>query len=48
MGSYHGKRSFDTFTHYKSMVKKYTWIDMPMRYYPYNSRNFKLIRFFLR
>ena len=48
MGSYHGKYSFDTFTHEKSIVKKYTWMDLPMRYQPYTKLNEKLIRFFLR
>ena len=48
MGSYHGKLSFDTFTHYKSIVRKSTWIDLPMRYLPYSKRNFKLLRFFLK
>ena len=32
MGAYHGKTGFDTFTHYKSIVDKKTWIDLPMRY----------------
>ena len=35
MGSYHGKAGFDTFTHYKSIVDKKTWLDLPMRYQPY-------------
>ena len=48
MGSYHGKRSFDTFTHYRSIVKKSTWIDLPMRYHPYTEKNFKLLRMFLK
>ncbi len=48
MGKYHGKYSFDTFSHYKGIVKKYTWIDLPMRYHPYTKKNFKLVRFFLK
>jgi aldehyde dehydrogenase (NAD+) len=44
MGSYHGKLSFDTFTHYRSIVRKSTWIDLPMRYHPYTEKNFKMIR----
>lgn len=48
MGSYHGKKSFETFSHTKSIVKKATWIDLPMRYYPYNSMKDKLIRMFLK
>ena len=37
MGAYHGKTGFDTFTHYKSIVDKKTWIDLPMRYQPYRN-----------
>lgn len=48
MGSYHGKLSFDTFTHYKSIVKKHLFLDLPMRYRPYTEKNFKLIRRFLK
>lgn len=48
MGSYHGKQSFDTFTHYRSILKKYNWIDLPMRYHPYSDMHFKLIRFFMK
>ncbi len=48
MGSYHGKLSFDTFTHYKSIVKKSTFIDLPMRYHPYTDKNFSLLRLFLK
>jgi len=48
MGSYHGKASFDTFTHYRSIVKKSTWMDLPMRYFPYSEKNFRLLKRFLR
>ena len=48
MGAYHGKTGFDTFTHYKSIVDKKTWIDLPMRYQPYRKRNEKMVRFFLK
>lgn len=48
MGAYHGKRSFDTFTHEKSIIDKKTWLDLPMRYRPYKKLNFKLLRFFLK
>ena len=34
-GGYHGKYSFDTFTHKKSISKRATWIDIPLRYAPY-------------
>ena len=49
MGSYHGKAGFDTFSHYKSIVDKKTWIDLPMRYQPYNRALYaKLLRLFLK
>ena len=48
MGSYHGKQSFDTFTHYRSIVRKSTWLDLPMRYQPYTEKNFRMIRKFMK
>jgi aldehyde dehydrogenase (NAD+) len=44
MGSYHGKRSFDTFTHERSIVKKSTWIDLPLRYHPYREKSLRIIK----
>ena len=48
MGAYHGKTGFDTFTHYKSIVDKKTWLDLPMRYQPYRKVWERAVRFFLR
>lgn len=49
MGAYHGKVGFDTFSHKKSIVDKKTWIDLPMRYQPYDKKlNAKLLRMFLK
>ena len=48
MGSYHGKCGFDTFSHKKSMVDKKTFLDLPMRYQPYNKLNDKLVRLFVK
>ena len=48
IGSYHGKTGFETFTHYKSIMDKKTWIDLPMRYQPYGKFNDALIRMFLK
>ncbi|KAF2517040.1 aldehyde dehydrogenase [Flavobacterium foetidum] len=38
MGAYHGKHSFDTFSHHKAIVKKANWLDLPMRYAPYKDK----------
>ena len=49
MGSYHGKEGFDAFSHIKSIVDKKTWMDLPMRYQPYNRGLYgKLLRMFLK
>lgn len=49
MGSYHGKDGFDAFSHYKSIVDKKTWLDLPMRYQPYQKGLYeRLVRFFLK
>lgn len=48
MGSYHGRKSFETFSHEKSIVDKSTWMDMPVRYMPYSPIKDKLLRMFLR
>lgn len=38
MGNYHGKYSFETFSHQKSILKKSNLIDVPLRYAPYDKR----------
>ena len=49
MGSYHGKAGFDAFSHTKSIVDKKTWMDLPMRYQPYNRGIYgKLLKMFLK
>lgn len=48
MGAYHGIRSFQTFSHEKSILNKSTWMDLPIRYHPYQATKEKLIRFFLK
>lgn len=49
MGSYHGKTGFDAFSHTKSIVDKKTWMDLPMRYQPYDRKiNGKLLKMFLK
>lgn len=48
MGSYHGRRSFETFSHEKNILKKHRWIDLPLRYQPYCPWKDRLIRLFLK
>ena len=49
MGGYHGKDGFDAFSHTKSILDKKTWMDLPMRYQPYNKGLYaKLLHMFLR
>ncbi|MBU2997513.1 aldehyde dehydrogenase [Cellulophaga baltica] len=36
IGAYHGKLSYDLFSHSKAIIKKGTWLDIPLRYPPYN------------
>ena len=38
IGAYHGKLSFDTFSHQKAIVKKANWLDLPVRYAPYTGK----------
>lgn len=42
MGAYHGKLTFDVFSHRRAVVDTPTWIDVPFRYMPY--RWFKAIK----
>jgi aldehyde dehydrogenase (NAD+) len=47
-GSYHGRASFDTFTHEKSVFANVTWIDLPLRYPPYTDLAFAMVKRVLR
>jgi aldehyde dehydrogenase (NAD+) len=42
IGGYHGKSSFDTFTHLKSVLKTPTWIDPNFKYPPYTGKSWLL------
>ncbi|MBD5099139.1 MAG: aldehyde dehydrogenase [Clostridiales bacterium] len=49
MGAYHGKIGFEAFSHTKSIVDKKTWMDLPIRYQPYQKKLYgKLLHLFLR
>ena len=47
MGSYHGKRGFDIFTHYTSVVKQGVCGNLPFRYQPYTSLKARVVRWFM-
>lgn len=36
IGAYHGRTSFDIFSHQKAIIKKANWLDIPLRYPPYH------------
>ena len=44
MGGYHGKASFDTFSHQKSIVSKANWLDLPVRYPPFTNRKIRIMK----
>ncbi len=46
MGAYHGKRGFDAFSHYKSIINKSTKLDLPLRYRPHSNFKIKTIKKF--
>ena len=48
MGSYHGRVGFKTFSHYRSIVDKKTWMDLPIRYQKYTGLKEKMMRMFLK
>ena len=48
MGGYHGKDSFETFSHKKSILKKAGWLDLPFRYPPYKGIYFKILKMILK
>lgn len=44
IGAYHGKASFDTFTHYKSVLSRPFWGDLNWRYAPYREKTVNLFK----
>ncbi len=43
-GSYHGEAGFKTFSHYKGILEKPTWFELPLKYFPRSSRKLFWIR----
>jgi len=48
IGNYHGEAGFKTFTHYKSVLDKPTWIEPPLKYYPHTNFKLKLLRWLMK
>ncbi len=44
IGAYHGKRTFDTFSHHKSIVHRRTWLDLRVKYPPFVGKLDKIKR----
>jgi aldehyde dehydrogenase (NAD+) len=44
MGAYHGKATFDTFVHKKSVLEKTTAMDPPVLYPPYTAQKRKILK----
>ena len=47
IGHYHGKYSYEVFSHARSIMKKANFIDIPIRYAPYNNK-IKLIKMLIK
>ncbi len=48
MGGYHGKASFDTFSHHRSILQKSNALDLKVRYHPYTAAKDKLLRMLMK
>ena len=48
IGAYHGRRTFETFTHYKPVMYQSRLIDWPVRYPPFRGWKLKLMKFITR
>ncbi len=48
MGHYHGRFSFETFTHAKGVLKKSFLFDVPLRYAPYTKLKTRILRWLFK
>jgi len=44
MGRYHGEAGFSTFSHYKGVLEKPTWVEPNIKYHPHTSLKLKLLK----
>lgn len=47
IGNYHSKTGFDTFTHYKSILHKTSWLEANIKYTPFTELKSKILKFLL-
>lgn len=47
-GQYHGKKSFETFTHYRAMVERKAWPEQKLRHFPHGKIKLFFLRLFVR
>ena len=47
IGSYNSKAGFDTFTHYKSILHKTTWLEPNIKYTPFTEIKMRILKFIL-
>ena len=44
MGTYHGEAGFKAFSHYKSILDKPTWLELPLKYSPYSKGKLSVLK----
>ena len=47
IGNYHSKTGFDTFTHYKSILHKTSWLEPNIKFTPFTELKSKILKFLL-
>ena len=47
IGNYHAKAGFDTFTHYKSILHKTSWLEPNIKYTPFTKLKMRILKFIL-
>ena len=48
VGSYHGEAGFKTFSHYKSVIEKSNWLELPLKYFPHTQSKLGWIKKFFK
>jgi len=48
MGSYHGESGFKTFSHFKSILDKPTWLELPLKYAPYSKSKLTWLKLLMK